>query len=138
MKADLLNKWAQEWQDLAALMGEGRDQTDPDRGLCQPRYALYLQTRSPVQDSALSCPGWFTALSMRVTAVRLFPCTTQLARQAAVGRHQKHLIGWSRYWRGSAVDRHQFAEGLVCDTLGLPHRMHHGFNLFCAGRRSFG
>jgi len=73
-------------------------QTDPDRGVGQPRLLLYLQDRAAGQDSAVSAPGWFySACSMRVTAAPHVPLQTSWAPPAAVGRIKKHLIGWSRF-----------------------------------------
>ncbi|MEH6500437.1 MAG: aminodeoxychorismate lyase [Pseudoalteromonas distincta] len=116
MKADLLQV-AQEWQDLAALMGEGVIKLTLTRGLGQRGYAIPADAQ-PVRIQQCLPPVVYPLEHAR-DGVRLFPCTTQLARQPLLAGI-KHLNRLEQVLARSEWTDTQFAEGLVCDTLGLP------------------
>lgn len=108
---------ADEWRDLATSMGEGVIKLTLTRGSGTRGYAIPAQARSLRIQQCFS-PVYYP-VEYALEGIRLFSCTTRLARQPLLAGI-KHLNRLEQVLARSEWSDPQFAEGLVCDTQGLP------------------
>lgn len=108
---------AAEWRDLAQRMGAGVIKLTLTRGVGPRGYAIPAPARA-VRIQQCFPPASYPAERTQA-GIRLFPCVTRLARQPLLAGI-KHLNRLEQVLARSEWADPQYAEGLVCDTQGLP------------------
>lgn len=106
-----------EWRDLAGQMGAGVIKLTLTRGVGKRGYAVPVPASS-VRIQQCFAPASYPAEHAR-DGIALFPCATRLARQPLLAG-LKHLNRLEQVLARSEWADPQYAEGLVCDTQGLP------------------
>lgn len=106
-----------EWRELAARLGEGVIKLTLTRGSGQRGYAIPASAHSVRIQQCLAPVSYPRERWHK--GVRLFACTTRLARQPLLAGI-KHLNRLEQVLARSEWSDPSYAEGLVCDTRGFP------------------